>query len=99
MKTEIQEFITRSDQVDSDGLYDTQSAVIPFQMVNQYDDVATESGQGANGRQVGIAKMPKLEHDANIRREVQTLTIGQREQFVIIQPTSIMLDSRKTTQS
>jgi hypothetical protein len=36
--------------------------------------------------------MLDLEHDANIslrEPEVQTLTIGQREQFVIIQPTSI----------
>ncbi|KAG1791180.1 uncharacterized protein HD556DRAFT_1310060 [Suillus plorans] len=40
-------------------------------------NAATESGQGANGRQVGIAKMLDLEHDANIRREVQTFTIGQ----------------------
>jgi hypothetical protein len=49
MKTEIQEFTTRSDppEVDSDGLYGTQGAVILFQMVNQQIDAATESGQGA----------------------------------------------------
>jgi len=49
MKTEIQEFTTRSEppEVDSDGLYGTQGAVILFQMVNQQIDAATESGQGA----------------------------------------------------
>ncbi|KAG1764057.1 exocyst complex component Sec6-domain-containing protein [Suillus occidentalis] len=49
MKTEIQEFTTRSDppEVDSDGLYGTQGAIILFQMVNQQIDAATESGQGA----------------------------------------------------
>ncbi|KAG1895047.1 exocyst complex component Sec6 [Suillus fuscotomentosus] len=49
MKTEIREFITRSDPpgVDSDGLFGTQGAVILFQMVNQQIDAATESGQGA----------------------------------------------------
>ncbi|OAX43205.1 exocyst complex component Sec6 [Rhizopogon vinicolor AM-OR11-026] len=49
MKTEVQEFITRSEppEVDSDGLYGTQGAVILFQMVNQQIDAATESGQGA----------------------------------------------------
>ncbi|KAL4066029.1 exocyst complex component Sec6-domain-containing protein [Scleroderma citrinum] len=49
MKTEIQEFTTRSSppEVDSDGLYCTQGAVILFQMVNQQIDAATESGQGA----------------------------------------------------
>ncbi|KAF9244659.1 exocyst complex component Sec6-domain-containing protein [Melanogaster broomeanus] len=49
MKTEIQEFTTRSapPEVDSDGLYGTQGAVILFQMVNQQIDAATESGQGA----------------------------------------------------
>ncbi|KAG6334104.1 hypothetical protein ID866_4982 [Astraeus odoratus] len=49
MKTEIQEFTTRSNppEVDSDGLYGTQGAVILFQMVNQQIDAATESGQGA----------------------------------------------------
>ncbi|KAG1787395.1 exocyst complex component Sec6-domain-containing protein [Suillus variegatus] len=49
MKTEIREFITRSDPpgVDSDGLFGTQGVVILFQMVNQQIDAATESGQGA----------------------------------------------------
>jgi len=49
MKTEIQEFNTRSEppEVDSDGLYGMQGAVILFQMVNQQIDAATESGQGA----------------------------------------------------
>ncbi|KIJ65127.1 hypothetical protein HYDPIDRAFT_88792 [Hydnomerulius pinastri MD-312] len=49
MKTEIQEFTTRSEppEVDSDGWYGTQGAVILFQMVNQQIDAATESGQGA----------------------------------------------------
>ncbi|KAI6024087.1 exocyst complex component Sec6-domain-containing protein [Pisolithus microcarpus] len=49
MKTEIREFTTRTNppEVDSDGLYGTQGAVILFQMVNQQIDAATESGQGA----------------------------------------------------
>ncbi|KAI6042074.1 exocyst complex component Sec6-domain-containing protein [Pisolithus marmoratus] len=49
MKTEVQEFTTRTNppEVDSDGLYGTQGAVILFQMVNQQIDAATESGQGA----------------------------------------------------
>jgi exocyst complex component 3 len=49
MRTEINEFVTRSEppEVDSDGIYCTQGAVILFQMVNQQVDLATESGQGA----------------------------------------------------
>lgn len=49
MKTEIEEFTTRAEppELDSDGLYGTQGAVILFQMVNQQVDLATESGQGA----------------------------------------------------
>ncbi|EGN95014.1 hypothetical protein SERLA73DRAFT_95635 [Serpula lacrymans var. lacrymans S7.3] len=49
MKTEVQEFASRSEppEMDSDGLYGTQGAVILFQMVNQQIDAATESGQGA----------------------------------------------------
>lgn len=49
MKTEIRDFTTRAQppEIDSDGLYGTQGAVILFQMVNQQVDVATESGQGA----------------------------------------------------
>lgn len=49
MKTEIREFTARSEppEIDSDGMYGTQGAVILFQMVNQQVDVATESGQGA----------------------------------------------------
>lgn len=49
MKTEISEFTKREEppEVDSDGLYGTQGAVILFQMVNQQVDLAAESGQGA----------------------------------------------------
>lgn len=49
IKTEIAEFTKRENppEVDSDGLYETQGAVILFQMVNQQIDLATESGQGA----------------------------------------------------
>ena len=49
MKSEIQEFTTRTEppELDADGMYGTQGAVILFQMVNQQVDVATESGQGA----------------------------------------------------
>src|ERR1700722_1248495 len=49
MKTEIDEFTTRAEppELDADGMYGTQGAVILFQMVNQQVDVATESGQGA----------------------------------------------------
>lgn len=48
MKTEVEAFTTRSDppEVDSDGLYGTQGAVILFQMVNQQVDAAMDSGQG-----------------------------------------------------
>ncbi|KAF9453532.1 exocyst complex component sec6 [Macrolepiota fuliginosa MF-IS2] len=47
--SEIAEFTKRENppEVDSDGLYETQGAVILFQMVNQQIDLATESGQGA----------------------------------------------------
>jgi exocyst complex component 3 len=49
MRTEIEEFTTRAGppELDADGMYGTQGAVILFQMVNQQVDVATESGQGA----------------------------------------------------
>lgn len=49
MKTEIAEFTKREEppELDSDGMYGTQGAVILFQMVNQQVDLATESGQGA----------------------------------------------------
>ncbi|KAG6866540.1 hypothetical protein C0991_002025 [Blastosporella zonata] len=49
LKTEIAEFTKREEppEVDSDGLYGMQGAVILFQMVNQQVDLATESGQGA----------------------------------------------------
>ncbi|KAL1743219.1 exocyst complex component Sec6-domain-containing protein [Schizophyllum fasciatum] len=49
MKTEVGEFTTRAEppEIDSDGLYGMQGAVILFQMVNQQIDLATESGQGA----------------------------------------------------
>lgn len=48
MSTEIKQFTTRSDppELDSDGLYGMQGAVILFQMVNQQVDLAMESGQG-----------------------------------------------------
>lgn len=49
IKSEIAEFTKRENppEVDSDGLYETQGAVILFQMVNQQIDLAAESGQGA----------------------------------------------------
>ncbi|KAF8892045.1 exocyst complex component Sec6-domain-containing protein [Infundibulicybe gibba] len=49
MKTEIEEFTKREEppELDSDGMYGTQGAIILFQMVNQQVDLATESGQGA----------------------------------------------------
>ncbi|KAG6857436.1 hypothetical protein H0H87_003503 [Tephrocybe sp. NHM501043] len=49
LKSEIAEFTRREEppEVDSDGLYGMQGAVILFQMVNQQVDLATESGQGA----------------------------------------------------
>ncbi|KDQ13017.1 hypothetical protein BOTBODRAFT_188793 [Botryobasidium botryosum FD-172 SS1] len=49
MKTEVQEFVKRENppEVDAEGLYGMQGAVILFQMVNQQVDLATESGQGA----------------------------------------------------
>jgi hypothetical protein len=49
MKTEVAEFTNRVEppELDADGMYGTQGAVILFQMVNQQVDLATESGQGA----------------------------------------------------
>lgn len=49
MKTELEHFTLRAEppEVDADGLYGMQGAVILFQMVNQQADLATESGQGA----------------------------------------------------
>ena len=49
MKTEIKEFVTREQppELDPDGLYGMQGAVIMFQMVNQQVDLAADSGQGA----------------------------------------------------
>ncbi|KAG2011717.1 hypothetical protein CC2G_011805 [Coprinopsis cinerea AmutBmut pab1-1] len=49
MSTEISDFTKREEppEIDSDGIYCTQGAVILFQMVNQQVDLATESGQGA----------------------------------------------------
>ncbi|KAI0041694.1 exocyst complex component Sec6 [Auriscalpium vulgare] len=48
MKTEVDEFTTRAEppEVDADGQYGMQGAIILFQMVNQQVDAATESGQG-----------------------------------------------------
>ncbi|KAJ2919536.1 hypothetical protein MD484_g873, partial [Candolleomyces efflorescens] len=49
MKTELSEFTKREEppEIDSDGMYGTQGAVILFQMVNQQVDLAIDSGQGA----------------------------------------------------
>ncbi|KAI0260109.1 exocyst complex component Sec6 [Gloeopeniophorella convolvens] len=49
MKTEVAEFTARAEppELDADGQYGMQGAVILFQMVNQQVDAATESGQGA----------------------------------------------------
>jgi exocyst complex component 3 len=49
LKTEILQFTRREEppEVDADGQYGTQGAVILFQMVNQQCDLAIESGQGA----------------------------------------------------
>ncbi|KAG6837354.1 hypothetical protein H0H93_010956 [Arthromyces matolae] len=49
MMTEVTLFTRREDppEIDGDGLYGMQGAVILFQMVNQQVDLATESGQGA----------------------------------------------------
>lgn len=49
MNTEKKQFIARTDppELDAEGLYGTQGAVILFQMVNQQVDLAMESGQGA----------------------------------------------------
>ncbi|KAI0083472.1 exocyst complex component sec6 [Irpex rosettiformis] len=48
MTTEVEAFTTRADppEVDADGLYGTQGAVILFQMVNQQVDSAMDSNQG-----------------------------------------------------
>ena len=48
MKTEVNEFTSRAEppELDADGQYGTQGAVILFQMVNQQVDAAMESGQG-----------------------------------------------------
>ncbi|KAI0322766.1 exocyst complex component Sec6 [Amylostereum chailletii] len=48
MRTEVDEFSKRAEppEIDSDGQYGMQGAVILFQMVNQQVDAATESGQG-----------------------------------------------------
>ncbi|THH05397.1 hypothetical protein EW145_g4825 [Phellinidium pouzarii] len=49
MSTEKKQFIARTDppELDADGLYGMQGAVILFQMVNQQIDLAMESGQGS----------------------------------------------------
>ena len=48
MKTEVAAFTQRKDppELDADGMYGTQGAVILFQMANQQVDLAMESGQG-----------------------------------------------------
>lgn len=49
MNSEKKAFVSRSEapELDVDGLYGTQGAVIMFQMVNQQVDLAMESGQGS----------------------------------------------------
>lgn len=49
MKTELQDFESRSEppQMDSDGLYGMQGAVLLWKLINEQVDAATESGQGA----------------------------------------------------
>jgi len=49
MRTEVEAFTQRRDapELDADGMYGTQGAVILFQMINQQVDLAMESGQGA----------------------------------------------------
>ncbi|KAL5537134.1 SEC6 [Sanghuangporus sanghuang] len=49
MTTEKKQFIARTDppEIDAEGFYGTQGAVILFQMVNQQVDLAMESGQGS----------------------------------------------------
>ena len=49
MKTEVGAFTQRKEapELDADGMYGTQGAVILFQMINQQVDLAMESGQGA----------------------------------------------------
>ena len=48
MNTEVAEFTARAEppELDADGQYGTQGAVILFQMVNQQVDAGMESGQG-----------------------------------------------------
>ena len=48
VKTEVTEFTSRAEppELDADGQYGMQGAVILFQMVNQQVDAAMESGQG-----------------------------------------------------
>ncbi|CAL1715329.1 unnamed protein product [Somion occarium] len=48
MKTEVEAFTAREEppEIDSDGLYGMQGAIILFQMVNQQVDLAMESNQG-----------------------------------------------------
>ncbi|KAH9973501.1 exocyst complex component Sec6 [Lactifluus volemus] len=48
MKTEVNDFTSRAEppELDADGQYGMQGAVILFQMVNQQVDAAMESGQG-----------------------------------------------------
>ncbi|KIY45031.1 exocyst complex component Sec6 [Fistulina hepatica ATCC 64428] len=49
MKNETKDFVIRAEppELDSDGLYGTQGAVILFELVNQQVDLAINSGQGA----------------------------------------------------
>lgn len=66
MKTEIEALTVRAEppEVDSDGLYGMQGAVILFQMVNQQVDSAMDSGQG-------IILMRVVEEVSRVMRGIQ----------------------------
>ncbi|KAI0796082.1 exocyst complex component sec6 [Abortiporus biennis] len=66
MKTETEAFLSRTEppELDSDGQYCTQGAVILFQMVNQQVDLAMDSGQG-----LILARV--IEDVSRVMREIQ----------------------------
>ncbi|KIJ55612.1 hypothetical protein M422DRAFT_151883 [Sphaerobolus stellatus SS14] len=66
MKTELNQFWEREEppEVDADGLYGMQGAVIMFQMINQQADSAAESNQGAVLAQV-------IEASGRVMRDTQ----------------------------
>lgn len=76
MKTEVAEFVAREQppEVDADGQYGTQGAVILFQMLNQQVDLALDSNQA----QI-LARV--IEHANKTMRSVQTqwITLLDRE--------------------